>query len=152
MEQRQNTESDKNSYFTFRDKNRVNISKFHDQLQNTDWSNPNEFKNPLDAYEAFLDKYTCIYNSCFPLRKVKTAKSILQKPWLSKGLLKSIKKKNKLYKKFLNVPNLQNDFCYKNYKNKLNHLLRVAKRLHYQDRLDSAKSNMKSTWSILNEV
>jgi hypothetical protein len=28
----------------------------------------------------------------------------------------------------------------------------VAKRLHYEKKLDSAKSNMKCTWSILNEV
>lgn len=132
VDQTESSNSDKNSYFIFRDKNKTNILNFRDQLRNTNWANLNGFNDPLNAYGAFLDKYTCIY-SCFPIRKVKAAKSLLKKPWLSNGLLKSIKRKNKLYKKFLRVPNLQNESCYKKHKNKLNHLLRVTKRLHYEE-------------------
>ena len=38
-------------------------------------------------------------------------------PWMTKGLLKSSKKKHKLYDKFLKNKTYQNEINYKNYKN-----------------------------------
>ena len=61
-------------------------------------------------------------------------------------------KKNVLYKRFLNNPTTQNEFLYKCYKNKLNHSLRVAKRRYYRNKIEEAKSNIKSTWRLLNEI
>ena len=43
-------------------------------------------------------------------------------------------------------------FPKKNYKNKLNHSLRNAKRIYYEKRIEYAKSNSKNTWKISNEV
>ena len=76
----------------------------------------------------------------------------LRKPWISQGLLKSIKKKNKLYKQYLSNPSSQKEEKYKTYKNKLNHSLRIAKRLYYDKRLNESKFNMRATWRLLNEV
>ena len=64
-------------------------------------------------------------------------------------LLKSIKTKNKLYKKHLQVPKVDNASLYKRYKNKLNHTLRLAKRRYYEKKLEDAKSNtltLTLTW------
>ena len=67
-------------------------------------------------------------------------------------LLKPIKTKNKLYKKHLQVPTVDNASLYKRYKNKLNDTLRLAKRRYYEKKLEDAKSNTHATWKILNEV
>ena len=40
----------------------------------------------------------------------------LRKPWFTKGLAKSIRKKNKLYQSFLKNPNSSNENAYKSYK------------------------------------
>ena len=45
-----------------------------------------------------------------------------------------------------------NASLYKAYKNKLNHTLRLAKRLYYEKKLQDVKSNTHATWKILNEV
>ena len=74
------------------------------------------------------------------------------KPWLTKGLLKSIKKKNALYKQFLSSPTVTHKRQYKCFRNKLNHLLRIAKRDYYDKKLTEYKSNVKNTWRILNEI
>ena len=42
--------------------------------------------------------------------------------------------------------------AYKTYKNKLNHSLRIAKRLYHDKKLNGSKSNMRATWRLLNEV
>jgi hypothetical protein len=73
--------------------------------------------------------FLIIYNNCFPLKKIRIRRGFRSKPWLSNGVLNSIKKKNKLYKKILQNPTPQSETFYKTYKNKLNHSLRISKRL-----------------------
>lgn len=76
----------------------------------------------------------------------------LSKPWLSKGLLKSIRTKNKLYRQYLSNQSSHYETRYKNYKNKLNHSLRIAKRIYYEKKIDASKSNAKATWRVVNEI
>ena len=108
--------------------------------------------DPSCAYELFVGRYTTIYDKCFPLRKMKAKRFNLRKPWFTKGLAKSIRKKNMLYQSFLNNPNSSNENAYKSYKNKLTHSLRVAKRLYYEKQIEKLKSNVKATWKVLNEI
>ena len=137
----------------FCDKSETNLAKFRNCLNEVNWHNLEGFDDPTNSYASFLSKYNDLYNSCFPLKRVKVKKYNLQKPWLSKGLLKSIKWKNKLYKSFVNTPTYVNDACYKKYKNKLyNYSIRNAKRLYYEKKLENFKLNSKSMWRILNEV
>lgn len=76
----------------------------------------------------------------------------LNAPWMTQGLLRSIRKKNRLYKKLINSPSLSRESRYKTYKNKLTHLIRNAKRSYYDSKFESAKSDLKQTWKLLNEV
>ena len=76
----------------------------------------------------------------------------MSKPWLLKGLLRSIRTKNKLYKQHLTNQSPHYETCYKNYKNKLNHSLRIAKRTYYEKKIDASKSSAKATWRVLNEI
>ena len=101
---------------------------------------------------AFSSKFSDIYNDSFPLKKVINNKSIFKKPWLSKGFLKSVRQKDRLYKRYLNSPSVNNNLKYKRFKNKLNHSIRIAKRLYYEQQMDRNKSNCKKTWNILNEI
>ena len=73
-------------------------------------------------------------------------------PWLTPGLLKSINRKNRLYKKLIKSPNKSCEQQYKTYKNKLSHLIRIAKRSYYDRKFESAQKDLKLTWKLLNEV
>jgi hypothetical protein len=59
---------------------------------------------------------------------------------MTTGLLKSIKRKNKLYQKCLHNLCSVNATQYKNYKDKHNHSIRIAKRLYYERKLEHVKS------------
>ena len=135
-----------------RDKNPDNIPSFIGKLESVDWSSLKDFDEPNTSYNRFLELYSGIYNGCFPLKRVTRKQRRFKKPWLTKALLKSIKRKNDLYKKYLRVPSMVNASLYKTYKNKLNHTLRLAKRLYYEKKLQDVKSNTHATWKILNEV
>ena len=59
---------------------------------------------------------------------------------------------NILYRRFLSNPTSTREIGYKNYKNKLSSTLRAAKRNYYEKKFEECKSNMKSTWRLLNEI
>lgn len=76
----------------------------------------------------------------------------LQNPWLTTGLLKSIKTKSRLNQLFLKGPTQEHESNYQKFKNILTCLICAARRNYYDEKLDMARSNLKQTWKILNEV
>ena len=71
--------------------------------------------------------------------------------WLTKGPLKSIRKKAKLYTNFLKNLSVAVE---KTKLSKLNHLIRIVKRNFYDHKLAASKNDIKTSyrWKILNEV
>ena len=66
--------------------------------------------------------------------------------------VKSVKNKNKLYKTLLKNPNNKNRQKYTKYKNKLNHIIKIAKKIYYEEQLIKYKKNSKMMWKTLNEL
>ena len=112
----QYTDPDITTPIVYRDKSESNVLKFQNELGNINWPNLKGHNDPSHAYDSFLNEYTAVYNSCFPLKKQTVKRGTLNKPWLSKALLESIRKKNKLYKRYLRNPSPQNEEKYKKYK------------------------------------
>ena len=95
---------DSNS-FTIRDTRAKRVNEFRRKLENTNWDfcdQANNAKDPNSAYNVFIDKYTGLFDTCFPFKTIKgKALNTFRKPWLTKSLLRSINKKNKLSKQYL---------------------------------------------------
>ena len=69
-------------------------------LQNTKWDMKLQLKskNITISTENFISKIKNLINDWTPLKKLSNAKQKLQnKPWITNGILKSIKNKNKQY-------------------------------------------------------
>ena len=111
------------------------------------------WKHPNEAYNDFIEEYLRIYDACFPLKVLK-GKQVNRffSPWLSPGLLKSANNTNRLYRKFVTSPSTSSETKYKAYKNKLTHLIRIAKRKYYDSKFENARNDLKTTWKLLNEV
>ena len=80
--------------------------------------------------ETLLDTYA-------PIEKLSRKKQkLMLKPWLTKGIMTSVKKKNILYRKFIRARRdqektiLYNQF--KTYRNTINKLTKITKEKHYQ--------------------
>ena len=74
------------------------------------------------------------------------------KPWITTGIKKSIRIKDKLYKKFIKHRSKKNENKYKEFNNKLTNIKRVSERIYYSDNLNKHKNNVKETWKVLNEA
>lgn len=126
------------------------INNLKMKLSETDWSDIASCSDTNMAYNLFLTRFTAYYNECLPLQcKTTKNKKQLNKPWITLGILKSIRKKNKLYKKYLNNRSVEMLDKYKSYKNKLTTIIRKAEKMHYANKFEQAKGNLSQTWQII---
>ena len=77
--------------------------------------------------------------------------------WIMKGLLRSIKYRDKLYKqlKMSHPDSAEHNTCYINFKTYntiLKKSIREAKRLHYEQLFDKCKFNVANTWKTIIEI
>ena len=86
--------------------------------------------NEIDIYtDKFINILKLILDKHVPLRKRSRKELKLKtKPWITKGLLKSIHRKNFIYKKCVNIKCTAKWNEYKMYKNKLTHPKNSAKK------------------------
>ena len=71
---------------------------------------------------------------------------------MTNSVLKSIKRKNKLYKNYLTNSCKKNENIYKRYKNKLNHIIKISKKKYFGEQLIKYKHDSKMIWRTLNEI
>ena len=128
-----------------------NIMKFKNALQEHNWAQVLECNDAQDAFSLFHQDITSMYEASFPVKNVKISYKN-RKPWLTEGLKKSIKIKNRLFrakKKFETDDITQK---YNAYRNKLNKLLRTAEQDHYDHMLRTHRNNLRKLWSIIKDV
>ena len=77
---------------------------------------------------------------------------LINKPWISRGILKSIKTKQKLYLSHFVNDNSELKQLYKKYANKLTEVKFAAKKLYYQNKLETSKNNTAEVWHIIKSL
>ena len=83
-----------NDLTTFkRDINKDTISSFKYLLKNVAWRDVWNNENASEACDSFLSKFTDLYDIAFPKKQVKIKIKNLMSPWITKGLVKSCKRK-----------------------------------------------------------
>ena len=131
-----------------------NIKHFKSELRKVDWEIECSGDDVNKVYGNFITKFNYLYNKCCPTstRKIRHQRNEIKSPWLSYGLLKCIRRKNRLYRKFICKPTDANKESYKKYRNKLNTTLRLAKQNYFSNLLEKEKNNMRNTWKVLNSI
>ena len=140
-----------------RDLNKVNYENFFLDLLAI---NMDEISSNPDANTAFINLYESthkVIDEHMPLRKI-TNKEFKRrfKPWISNGILNSINRKNKLYKKYIKCNNevtkplLYNE--YKSLKNHITELIRISKKSHYANYFIENNNNLRKIWDGIKEL
>ena len=86
------------------------------------------------------------------LSKLSRLKKTLQNPWMTKGLLKSSKRKQKLYEKFLKKRTSRNESIYKAYKSLFESLKKKSKKIYYTRRLENYQNDVKKSRDVIKEI
>jgi hypothetical protein len=142
-------------FVTYRKFTPEKIATFNESLQNTDWTSVLSCENVDLCYERFIEIYNSLLNKHIPLKTARFNKYIHKKePWITKGILVSMKTKDKLHKMYKQQtePILKNTCLerYKKFRNVFYRLVSKAKSLHWHNAFQVHKNNLKKTWENIN--
>lgn len=143
-----------NKHFNDRPKIRIysekNFETFHRLLLVQNWDVIYACCDPNIAYMKFYELFYDIFNTSFPLETA-SRKRMKDKVWLTSALKNSIKTKSQLYKIWLINKTPDNERTYKDYSNKLQQLLRIAKKDYFSGIFNRRCSNIKNMWGQINK-
>ena len=131
--------------------NESEMGKYRECILNIDWNVLNVHEDCKTYYKHFTDKFKNTYDHVYPIIRVKK-RYRYRLAWLTTGLKESIKHKNKLFKMSQRHPTAHNKTPYKDYRNKITALLRIAEKQFYQRQIIENKNNLRKTWGIFKQV
>lgn len=138
----------KNSTFSQRDYSNYNEASLIHDVECVDWdSELGNCNNASMMFDALYSKLAQIVNAHVPLKQISRRKlKELAKPWITKGIKKSLMIKNKYYKKFIKTKSLYWYHKFKQYRTKLNHIIKHSKKSYYNDYFMNNASDIKNIW------
>ena len=142
---------------TYRSFTQSNIDNLNNDLVSHNWDNVLNIDEPNLAYQEFMKSYNFYFVKNIPLKSVrfKYYRHKIEN-WMSKGILTSIKTKDNLHYKFKHESDPrrkeQLECKYKTYRNKLNTLIRTAKKLYWENTFKNSENDIKATWKNINKI
>ena len=132
--------------------NDTSLQHFENSLNSINWYKIQKINCPNEAYDEFIKTFSSCYEVSFPKVKIKIKSKSFLSPWITKGLIKSSKKKQKLYNNFLKHKTYKNEKKYKTYKNLFETLKLKSKKNYYAKLINKYKNNIKKTWQVIKEI
>ena len=146
-------------YGTYKDWKNFDIDNFKFDFQSINWDTFLKFdaKNPSLSFDLLINKLKELVEIHTPTRKL-TKKQIQRKnkPWITKGLRKSIIKRDNLLKKYIQskIPSTKKNLHikYKYYRNTITKLIKQSKINHYKKFFENNINNSKKIWNGINNI
>ena len=136
-----------------RDMKNFNRKKYLRKLEEINTMLLLQYKNVNEMFETFQNQFLSITDNNASIIILSRKKSILrQKPWLTKGILESIRIKKQLYKKYIKKKDTFWFERYKYYRNKVNMLISKSKRNYLRKFFQEVENNLKKTWTKINGI
>lgn len=124
---------------------------FKQELAATDWSFFQNYDDDVNGlYERFSQEVQDIYDRHFPVETKTVKLKDIQTPWISKGIKKSSKRKQRLYIKAKKKPATEQ--TYRNYKNLFEKIKTKAMQKYYATMIEKFKKSSKKTWAVMKEI
>ena len=154
-------QSTKKKNIKFRKETQSNISNCVNDLINAklaDKINCGDFDDPNSNYDIIHSEIQKALNNNIPEQEVKFNKyKHFKEKWMSRGILNSIKTRDKLFLELKSMNSEHMLFQYQKdtletYNKMLKKVIRTAKRKYYNDFFTFNSNNMKTTWNEINNL
>jgi len=134
--------------------NDVSVSKFKSMIDAIDWRPVQDLCLLNDPqYDNFFSLFKTAYDSAFPPVHSSTGSHRkFKNPWMTSGLLKSSKIKEKLYIKYIKNPTLKNKQVFTTYRNKFKSLRIKAECNYYESQFLLYHDDLRKTWRIIRSL
>ena len=130
---------------------KIDYSALGKMIECTNWSLV--FVDGLnDSVNAFISMLKMCIEKCTVIKKYKRNYNKLT-PWISLGMIVSIKNRDKIAAKVKKQPyNTSLKIYYRRYRNMLRNLVRKARESYYSNKLELAEGDSRKTWEVIKEV
>ena len=142
-----------------RDWSRFNANEFKREFESVDWKTLiNIEKGDVESsFNSFSTRFSALYDKHVPLKQLtRKQTNLLQKPWITKGILTSMDIRDKLSRDYYNTkPSDLKDFLrnrYKFYRNRIISLTRLSKKLHYSRYFLENTNSLRNLWQGVREI
>ena len=125
----------------------MSVENFKNILSSMDWNDALGETVTNESYDQFIKKFSLIYGDSFPI-KVVEIKTKNPRPWITKSIKKSSKRKQKLYEKFLKKKSPKSEKEYKDYKQLFEKIKKNSNKKYLQEKLSFYKNDIKNTWKM----
>src|SRR5688572_4116775 len=129
---------------------------FNASLIDADWSSVMDACDCGDAngaYDRFLIQFKDLYDKAFPIvSRGSKDKLRFKQPWMTRGLLKSSRKKANLYLKYVKNPTSANKRKFIKYRNKFKAIRLAAERNYYAYEFSKNCHNFTTSWNLIRSL
>ena len=128
------------------------IKTFCDDLKTLNWEFVTETQHAEHSFHVFNEIFTRAYKKAFPKKEIHIHPKSIKFPWMTPGLLKSSKRKQKLYDRYLLNKTFKNENAYKAYKKVFEKIRKKAKKSYYSKCINKFQGNSKQTWNVIKNI
>lgn len=131
---------------------KIDYAAAHQKLREVDWSDFYMLDDANLAAEYLVKTIQNIMNICTSILTKPKRKAPL-KPWITEGVVRSIRKRDRLHQKSRKQPdNERLRQIYTTYRNSCNKIIKSLKSQYYRAELEINSNNLKKTWSIIKDI
>ena len=132
--------------------NKIDFTSILDTFEKTNFTEVLECSDANKATDMFISTVSSVIKRNTRQTRVPKRQRII-KPWITPGLLRCIRNRDKMHKEFKKNPdNTILKITYQRYRNFCNLLLRKLKREYDRNELVKAKGNSKATWNAIKTI
>ena len=143
--------------YTYRAITPTSLANLNNSIQEHDWNDVYNASDVNIAYELFEKQLSHLLDTHLPIisKKFNRHRHKYQ-PWITKGILISLKQKEKLYIHMVKAKNSPSfsvkEHKYKKYNSVYNKCIKAAKNIHWKTTFETTKHDMKKTWENINKL
>ena len=132
----------------FRNVKHVNVHEFRQDLINVPWNNLDSITDPNERLLLWSKMYTDVVDKHAPFVS-KRVKLLQQPPWWSDVIQSAVRTRDKLLQCLSRTRDDTVLLAYRKARNKVNYLIRTAKRKFYMQTFQDNVSNSKAMWDTV---
>ena len=135
----------------YREYRRFDSELYLQDIKAIDWNSIYTETNDLNKIAAkTTSTLQLIVNKHAPRKQISQSKQKqFSKPWITNGILQSIKNKQGMYRTHFFSNNPAKIAEYKKYADKLNHLKTISRKVYYCKQFNLHRNNLKATWKLI---
>ena len=129
------------------------FDKINQDINGENWPELLSKLDANDSFNLFNEKLITSIDNHAPEKTLKLGrKSLIRDPWITTGILRSLKWQKQLYKEMLLTKTDVSTFRYRSYRNCLQKIIRSNRQHYLHDKCKEYRPNGRKLWQLINRI